>query len=156
VHSLRVYTNTNTWKSTLMWTIPDRQEGNLICTPFWTQAPSSHGSMLWMSFYIHMLLKLPLSSSELLIFHCVIILWFILPVPFFFSLTALGFELRVSLSLGRPSYCLNHFTSSIFVEFFWDRVSRTISPCLLQTTILLLLARITGMSHQHPAPLSCW
>jgi hypothetical protein len=40
------------------------------------------------------------------------------------------------------------------VGFFWDRVSQTISPGWLQTSILLIsaswVARITGVSHWHP------
>jgi hypothetical protein len=40
-------------------------------------------------------------------------------------------------------------------EYFWDRVSRTICPGYIRTTILLIsvswVARIIGMSHWHPA-----
>jgi hypothetical protein len=43
-------------------------------------------------------------------------------------------------------------------DFFQDRVSQTICPGLFQTTILLisasLVARITGVSHQHQTPSS--
>jgi hypothetical protein len=42
--------------------------------------------------------------------------------------------------------------------FFWDRVSCTICPGWLWTTVLLIsaswVARITGMSHRHPRPFS--
>jgi hypothetical protein len=63
----------------------------------------------------------------------------------FFSV--LGLELRV--------YTLSHSTSPIFCDgFFRDRVSWTISPGWLWITILLIsaswVARITGVSHQHP------
>jgi hypothetical protein len=57
---------------------------------------------------------------------------------FFFFFVVLGFE---------PRAC----TLSSFM-FFRDRVLRTICSVCLQTEILLISARITGMSHQWPAP----
>jgi hypothetical protein len=43
-------------------------------------------------------------------------------------------------------------------KVFWDRVSWTICPGRLQTSTLLIspswIARITSMSHWHPAPIT--
>jgi hypothetical protein len=43
---------------------------------------------------------------------------------------------------------------------FQDRLSQTICPCWLQTVSLLIsaswVARISGVSHQHPARLNFW
>jgi hypothetical protein len=50
---------------------------------------------------------------------------------------------------------LSHSSVLFCVGFFWDRVSWTICPGWFQTTMLLIsaswVARIIGMSHQHPA-----
>jgi hypothetical protein len=62
----------------------------------------------------------------------------------------LGFELW--------AYALSHSTGPFlwFFFFFWDRVLQTICLGSLQTSILMVstswVARITGMSHQCPAP----
>jgi hypothetical protein len=52
-------------------------------------------------------------------------------------------------------HLLSHSTSPFCVRYFQDRVSRTICPAWLQTAILLTsasqVARIIGMSYQHPA-----
>jgi hypothetical protein len=67
---------------------------------------------------------------------------------FFFLFAVLGLELR--------AFTLSHSTSLIFEDhFFWDRVSWTICQGWLRTMILLIsatwVARITGVSHWHPA-----
>jgi hypothetical protein len=63
-------------------------------------------------------------------------------ILFFFLV--LGFELR--------AYNFSHSTSPFFCDgFFWDKVSQTICPGCLWTSILLIsaswVARITGVSH---------
>jgi hypothetical protein len=67
---------------------------------------------------------------------------------FFFFLVVLGLKLR--------AFTLRHSISPIFCDgFFRDRVSGTICPGWLQTSILLIsvswVARIIGMSHLHLA-----
>jgi hypothetical protein len=81
---------------------------------------------------------------------CTNIWEFIGPSSLCFFFTVLDFELR--------TYMLSHSTSLFFVcvmGLFRDRISRTICPGWLRTTILLIsaswVARITGVSHQHPA-----
>jgi hypothetical protein len=68
-------------------------------------------------------------------------------LSFFFFCAVLGFELRASPWATPPAL----FCDGIF----WDRVSQTICPGWLRTTILLIsaywVARITGMSHWHLA-----
>jgi hypothetical protein len=68
-----------------------------------------------------------------------------LSLSFFFMV--LGLELR--------AYTLSQSTSPFCIKYFWDRVSQTICLGWLRTTILLIaaswVARITGVSHQHPA-----
>jgi hypothetical protein len=59
-------------------------------------------------------------------------LLFLFSSAFFFFFFSLGFELR--------AYTLSHSTSPFFVIFFLDRVSQTICPGWLQTTILLISA----------------
>jgi hypothetical protein len=70
------------------------------------------------------------------------------PISIFFSV--LGLELR--------AYTLSHSTSPFLWRVFWDRVSKTICPGWLHTTILLIsaswVARITDMSHRCQAPMS--
>jgi hypothetical protein len=70
---------------------------------------------------------------------------------FFFLFAVLGLELR--------AFPLSHSTSPIFCDrVFRDSVLKTICSGWLQTTILLIsaswVARITGVSHWHPASLS--
>jgi hypothetical protein len=53
-------------------------------------------------------------------------------------------------------YTLSHSTSPLVCWVFWDSISQTICPGWLQTIIHLIsasqIARITGVSHQLPAP----
>jgi hypothetical protein len=67
-------------------------------------------------------------------------------ILFFFFFVVPGFELR--------AYTLNHSTSPFLWWYFWDRVSWTICPSWLQTSILLISAswvvRITDVSHWYP------
>jgi hypothetical protein len=77
-----------------------------------------------------------------------------LHIIFFFFPPVLGLEWR--------AFILSHYTSLFFFVkgFFQDRVSWTICPGLLQTTILLSpaswIARITGVSHWLPAAPYSW
>jgi hypothetical protein len=61
----------------------------------------------------------------------------------------------VVLGLELRAYTLSHSTSPFFVCYFQDRVSQTICPGWLRTTVLLIaasqVARIIGVSHWHPA-----
>jgi hypothetical protein len=58
-----------------------------------------------------------------------------------FYFPALGFELR--------AYTLSHSTSLFCVEYFWDRVSPTICPGWLQTSVLLTpVSWVAGCAHQ--------
>jgi hypothetical protein len=63
----------------------------------------------------------------------------------------LGFKLRVSLLLARSSNTSAIPPDLFWVECFRDRVSETIYPGWLWTTILLIsvswVARVTGISH---------
>jgi hypothetical protein len=75
--------------------------------------------------------------------------WHHWPILFFFVLVVvmvLGVKLRASQVLHQL-FC---------VGYFQDRVSQTICPCWLQTSILLMVSvsqvvRIRGKSHQYPA-----
>jgi hypothetical protein len=70
----------------------------------------------------------------------------VFPLELFFFVV-IGLELR--------AYTLSYSASPFSWGFFRDRVSWTICPGWLQTSILLIsaswVARITGVSHQHPA-----
>jgi hypothetical protein len=72
----------------------------------------------------------------------------------FFVAVVLGFKLKASRLLGKC--CTTWATPPIlFVEYFQDRVSRTICPGWPWTAILLIsepwVARITGVNYQCPA-----
>jgi hypothetical protein len=72
-------------------------------------------------------------------------------------LAVLGLEVRGLTLASKILYYLIKSLHQLFlvVGFFQERVSQTIRTVWLQTVILLIsafqVARITGMSHWHPA-----
>jgi hypothetical protein len=78
---------------------------------------------------------------------------YVLFLSFFFLLSVLEFELRVSCLLGRRSTTWVAPPAHFCDGLIWDRVSQTISPDWFQTRIFLIsaswVARITGLSHRY-------
>jgi hypothetical protein len=76
---------------------------------------------------------------------------------FFFFLAVLGLELRASCLLEGSSTTWPTPPALFCVGYFWDPVSQIICPGLSHTRIFLIsascVARITGLSLQHIAPL---